>query len=219
MNCTDFKHQLLVDPRSDDPEFAEHARDCPDCAAERSRALDFESVLRNALLVEAPGSSRHDVPRPILLIAALSLLSVWAIWWLSMRQPAMVELERSIVAHIAMEPETLTARGPVSRAKLGDLMDSIGARWDADSESVRYASACHIGRHAGVHLVLAGSSTPITAFVLGERLVEREQRLEGANLEGVSMPTDYGTLIVVVSRGEPLAPEVTRLASAIQAPY
>lgn len=213
MNCLEFRHACLTEPDGQDSEFRAHAETCHACQAFLEEQRQMEERLRRVLAVAPPPgltarvmlkqsfAPRHWLPRLAVaatLLMAIAATSVTYLW----NRP--LSLEAEVLAHINAEPEALTAQGPAVPDKLAAVLRALGAQFDSVPGEVRYAGVCDIRRRPGAHFVLAGERGPITVLFLPEERVPQRMTVRDANLEGVVLPVDGGSLAIVGNRGEPL---------------
>lgn len=226
MNCEAFRHQLLIDPQSEDPAFRDHLRACTACARAAEEALGFEQSLREALRAElvpesvsAPASRRSEWFTVRTASAFFFLPLLLTAFWLGLRGNATTDdgsLAATVIAHILAEEERLQARGTVAWSSLRELFEALGADLRARLGPVRFAGRCVIGDREGIHLVMAGKRGAVTAlFIPGRQPAERSE-VRGRGLQGAVLPTGFGSLAVVGEPGEPLEPVALRLLAAVR---
>ncbi len=225
MNCEAFRHQLLIDPLSDEPAFRDHARACPECARAAQDALRFEQSLREALRADLATGKGPAQPRfgrfPARIAPTLLFFSVLlAVFWMGLRGQLAPDsdapLAATVVAHIQGEEEHLRARGSVTRASLSQLFRTFGADVQEGMGRVRFAGRCVIGEREGIHLVLSGERGAVTALFLPGRQGAEQRMVSGGGLEGTLWPAGFGVLALVGEPGEPLEPVARRLLTAVR---
>jgi len=220
MNCLEFRHACLTEPDGQDSEFRAHAETCRACQAFLEEQRQMEERLLRVLAVAPPAglaarvmlkqsfAPRRWVPRLAVAATVLMAIAATSVTYLWNRP---LSLEAEVLAHINAEPEALTAQGPAAPDKLAAVLRALGAHLDSAPGAVRYAGVCDIRRRPGAHLVLAGVRGPITVLLLPEERVPQRMTLRDANLEGVVLPVDGGSLAIVGNHGEPLDALESRL--------
>lgn len=225
MNCEAFRHQLSIDPLSNDTDFRGHARECRDCAQAALEALRFEKALHRALAAEISGvgaSEAQGPPSPIFGVrfALLSLPLLLVAIWFAMRggpgPDSAVDPGAEVIAHIHAEQQHLRAAGTVPWSRLRRLFGLLGVEVDPSVGPVSFADRCVIGEREGIHLVLPGERGAVTVLFVPGQEMAGEREVAGAGLAGTLLPVGFGLLAVVGVPGEPLEPVVRRLRAAVR---
>lgn len=225
MNCEEFRRQLLIDPRSKDAAFRDHARVCSECARATLEALQFEETLRQALSVEAWGAGGPETRRTVspilgkgfaLLFLPLLLIAIWLTIGRGIGPDFRGNPGAEVIEHIQAEAEHLSAEGTIPWARLRGIFQALGADVDPDLGPVSFAGRCVIGEIDGIHLVLPGERGAVTALFMPGTEMAEEREVSGSGLAGILVPAGFGLLAVVGAPGEPLEPMVRRLRAAIR---
>ena len=208
MNCLEFRRQLAIDPQCADVDFAQHRAECARCADACAQATAFEDSLHQALAITPPSqlaesillahATRQQRQRQyfrrgaILALAAAVVLALG----IGMRVEAS-PLATQAVAHLRAEAEVLTWTKLVPPESVREAFATRGIALKNIPEGISFVGCCPMGRHMTVHVVMPGSSGPVTViYVVGDREKEREDfRREG--WLGRSVPMGQGTLLLL----------------------
>jgi hypothetical protein len=197
MNCSEFRRQLLIDPRA--PELAQAAQDrvCDDASARLAEALAFEHRLDQALQISvptdlaervlaalpaelaqdaAPAVVRPPTRRwPLALAASLGLLALLSsqLWRGTAITPT-DDLIAVAVQHLSHEPYALTRQETVPPALVQRMFTEAGLSLDQRGLTLNYLNRCPLPQRWSVHMVMQGPEGPVTVmYVPGEQAVER----------------------------------------------
>ena len=147
MNCMEFRRMLMTDPAVSDPAFAEHRRDCPDCADAVERSAHFERRLREAVNVDVPENLASRIllkhsfeahrrrpwwraPR-VLAMAASVLLVAGLVTMTLTSQVEQRRLSEEFVALVNGAPYALTASEPITGNEISETLEPAGEGADA----------------------------------------------------------------------------------------
>jgi hypothetical protein len=208
MNCLEFRRQLAIDPQCAEVDFVQHRQECARCAEASAQASAFEDSLQQALAITAPSQlaesillahatrqqrQRQYVRRGAILALAAAVVLAFGI---GMRVEAS-PLATQAVAHLRAEAEVLTWTKLVPPESVREAFATRGIALKRIPEGISFVGCCPMGRHMTVHVVMPGSSGPVTViYVLGDREKEREDfRREG--WLGRSVPMGQGTLLLL----------------------
>lgn len=219
MNCDEFRQAVAEDPAGGFAGEPEHAADCAECRAYRSRLQRFDNQILGALEVAVPALKFPDLADTVVpltrqriwrnpvwlgLAASVALLAVFAINWLQIGASPQ-SLTEQIIAHLDHEPGALVVTdvaisdgrfAAVARPALVDMDRSIGL--------ISYAMSCKINGHEVPHLVVQGAKGPITILLMPEEFVAAATAIEGASIEGMILPVGKGSIAIIGTRGEAL---------------
>ncbi|MEA3274619.1 MAG: DUF3379 family protein [Pseudomonadota bacterium] len=78
-----------------------------------------------------------------------------------------------------------------------------------------YAARCNIRRQEGVHLVLPGDKGAVTLLFMPNEHLPDSRSVSSAHLDGVIVPTSYGSLAVVGEKSESVSPILKRIQAAV----
>jgi hypothetical protein len=225
MNCAEFRHRLLVDPRCADSDFLGHAQSCPQCAGKARLALEFENRLRSALQDEAQAGDRRHLSSPGMpgrhrwgLAAAGTLVLGLAVWLAGVDKPLEEPsaLASSVLAHVNTEHPVPDLDRMLSADSLALLFAGFGARiLDNGLEGIRYAVRCRIRHHDGLHLVLSGERGPVAVLLMPGEYLQGTKKMESSRFVGLMLPTPYGSMALVGVPGESLSPLAARVNSVV----
>jgi hypothetical protein len=232
MNCIEFRRILLTEPGTADAAFAEHRRNCPDCAEAVERSAHFERRLREAVNIEVP----ENLASSILLKQSFQA-HTRAPWW---RQPRMYALAASIVLVVALAfmgltrhleqrrlseefvalvkgaPYALSTTKPVSSSEISAALEPAGVDLAGTIGKVTFAGPCIVRGKVSGHIVVQGETAPVTVFLIKERLVADRATIRSDHYNGIVLAQGTGTIAIVSSPGEALEQVETRVRSAIR---
>lgn len=211
MDCSEFRRQLLIDPRAPEMAQAAQQRVCEDAATRLAEALALEHRIDAALAVAVPEGLADRViaalPRadaraasasrwwPLALAASLLLAALLGLSWL--RTPAGgAGLIADSVAHLAHEPWALTRTETVPSALVERMFAESGLELDQGVLELRYLNRCPLGGRKSVHMVMGGGQGPVTVlFVPGERTERLDTRHEMVAVR--TLPFAGGALVLL----------------------
>ncbi len=234
MNCLEFRRKLLIEPRSRDREFADHATSCPECAGEAEQAHRFEDRLHAALDVPSPvglesriisaRSSASDkglsgFGSRWLALAAGVLLTIGLAGWMGYKWEHYFGvpsgLEVAVIDHINEELDHLHVDQDVRPENLVFLLSQFGAGMEGDIGRVNFVSRCSVRQHLGVHMVVPGQQGPITVLIMPGEYLMQPQQVRSPRFSGVIVPTVYGSMAVVGEKLEPVEQVVEKMQAMI----
>ncbi len=195
MNCSEFRRQLLIDPRSPELATAAQARVCDDAAARLTEALAFENQLEAALKVPVPAalvdrilaavpesSGQAQPPArqrsaarwwPLALAASLAVVALVSTSLLRAPNPTEALIVAS-VEHLSHEPYALTRTSRVPEPLVERMFTEAGLRVDEGSLVLNYLNRCPLEKRWSVHMVMQAPEGPVTVMYLpNEPRVER----------------------------------------------
>ena len=209
MDCSEFRRQLLIDPRAPGMADAAQQRVCEDAPQRLAEALALEQRIDAALAVPVPAGLAERViaalparsapsPRrwwPLALAASLLLSALLGWSWL--RAPAGGQgLIGDSVEHLSHEPYALTRTERVPPALVGRMFAEAGLRLAPDRLALTYLNRCPLGARMSVHMVMSGSQGPVTVmYVPGERTERIDTRYEMVAVR--TLPYANGALVLL----------------------
>lgn len=232
MNCIEFRRLLLTDPGATQPGFAEHRRNCPDCADAVARSAHFERRLREAVNIDVPESLASRIllkqsfetqperswwrtPRAYALAASLVLVlglaSMGLQSYLQQRH-----LSEEFVALVTAAPYALAADKPVSGKQISAALQPTGLDLVGDIGHVTFAGRCLVRGKLSGHIVLKGDTAPVTVFLIRDQLVSERATIRSAHYSGIVLPQGTGTIAIVSAPGEALEGIEARVRSALR---
>lgn len=209
MDCSEFRRQLLIDPRAPGLADAAQQRVCEDAPARLAEALALEQRIDAALAVPLPQGLAERViaalpSEPVqsparwwpLALAASLLLSA-LIGWSWLRAPAGGHgLIADSVEHLSHEPYALTRTDEVPAALVERMFAESGIRLAANPSGLTYLNRCPLGERMSVHMVMAGAQGPVTVlYVPGERVERMDTRFEMVAVR--TLPFASGALVLL----------------------
>jgi hypothetical protein len=235
LDCATCREMKLADPRARDPAVLEHLRHCPPCARFSSRIDAFEERLCVAAEVPVPDGLAERVllsrPRGGPLrrcyercLDALRGRSAWfgpalggliagaalgiAVLVVYERGNGPSPLARSIIAHVASEPEVLQQNDRVPRARVIDTLARYGGRLEGPLE-VRFLGQCRFEGKIVDHLLVDTPEGPATLILVPGEAISQKPHTEN-RFTVVIVPLKDASLGIVTAP-EASAVEVQRL--------
>lgn len=232
MNCMEFRRMLLTDPAVSDPDFEAHRRTCRSCADAVERSAHLERRLREAVNIDVPEglasrillkhsfTAHRRVPwwrrgRTYALAASIVL----AVGLVAMGLVAQVEqrrLSEEFVALVEGAPYALQAKDRVSREQISQALSAAGVDLDGSIGEVTFAGPCIVRGEISGHVVIQGQSSPVTVFLIKEKLVSDRATIRAGEYRGVVVPAGTGTIAIVSESGESLAHVEALVRSAVR---
>lgn len=223
MNCIEFRHQLLTDPRCKDSTFNQHRDTCSACAREATSALQLEDKLLESLSVTPPDGlnariilaqtlsnkkNRSVFQHQWLTAAAMIVLVIGMAGWLGYQwtdqQSSYSNLQTAVLNHITDELDHLHEDRNVQMADISSLLAPFGARLDGNPGQVNYLGRCNIRKQAGIHIVVPGHAGSVTILLMPGEHIDAAMDVSSSRFSGHIIPTDYGSIAVVGEHGEAL---------------
>ena len=223
MNCIEFRHQLLTDPRCKNSAFYQHRDTCSACANESVRALQLEDKLLDSFSVAPPEGlnariilaqtmnnekNRRGFQHQWLAAAAMTLLVIGLTGWLGFQwtnqQSRVSNLQTAVLNHITDELDHLHEDNNIQMADISNLLAPFGGRLNGDPGLINYLGRCNIRKQAGIHLVVPGHKGSVTVLLMPGEYVDAAMDISSARFTGRIIPTDYGSIAVVGEHGEAL---------------
>ena len=232
MNCIAFRRLLLTDPGTEDREFAEHWRNCPDCGEAVERSARGEWRLQQAVTVEVP----ENLASRILLKQSFDYQAEQP-WWRTRRAYALAagmllmmglislglgpyleqqRLNDALVALVDGAPYALAAGKPVSGSEISAALEPVGLDLAGDIGNVTYVGRCMVQGKVLAHIVVQGETAPVTVFLIGEQLVTDRAAIRGNRYSGIVVRQGAGTIAIVSTPGESLEKLEALIRSAIR---
>ncbi len=226
VDCAELSRRLLIDPFDPDAALLRHRTRCARCDRAARKALAFEMALRQALAVDPPpglgtrigAARRRHATRRLAAAAGLAVSLGLAGWlgyglrgWLE-PAPTLAQLVRE---HIEREAPHLGERGNLTDAQVAAVLHQVGGELVVSLGRVDFAGLCPMRRALSAHLVIEGARGPVTLlFMPGEHL-DGPQPVRSEALQGLVVPTAYGSLAVVGGRGEPVERLIKRIGDSV----
>jgi hypothetical protein len=205
IDCTQYRRQVLADPRASNPDLEQHLASCPDCRAYTQRLLGFEERLGRALRIDPEGVPARParamaprIPARWLAMAASMLVALIAAGSLWIAAPH-ATLAAAVVAHMAGEPGAWARTDvPVPAAELAPVLAGARMTLKPDAGMVSYAQSCLFRGHHVPHLVVQTEMGPVTVMVLVHESVAQAQPFDEEGYRGVIVPLPgHGSMAVL----------------------
>lgn len=230
MNCLEFRRICSTEPGRKDPELAAHLAECGSCSAFAMETESFDQLLVEALSLPVPpalsnfsldaprkhaAAPRHASPVRWFAIAAgvmAALLVSFGTW----RMASQPDLGGELVAHVLHEPASLLpVVRPVAAAEMDLVLQRTGARFDAPVGTVTYIKSCPFRNKSVAHVVIVGSTGPVTLLLLPDVEVDAAESFAEEGLKGVIVPVGKGSVAIIGGESEPLAPVEELVSRAV----
>ena len=175
MNCIEFRHQLLTDPRCNVDDFHQHRDTCAACDRESMQVLQLEDKLLKSFSVTPPDGlkariilaqtlndekNRGKFQPQWLAAAAMMVLVIGLTGWFGLQwtnqQGGISNLQTAVLNHITDELNHLHEDNNVQTADISNLLAPFGARLEGNPGQVNYLGRCNIRKQSGIHLVVPG---------------------------------------------------------------
>ncbi len=230
MNCLEFRRIWSTEPGRKDPELAEHMAACGACSAFAVETESFDQLLVEALSLPVPESLRHfslDSPAPHAATPrrafparrwalAASVVAAFLVSFGVWRMASPPDLGGELVAHILHEPASLhPAANPVEPGEIEGVLRRTGARFDAPIGSVSYIKTCPFRNKLVAHVVIEGSTGPVTLLLLPDVHVDAATPIDEEGFKGTIVPVGKGSVAIIGGDAEPLAPVEETVSRAV----
>lgn len=223
MNCIEFRRLLLTEPLNRQAEFEEHRRGCAACAGAAAQSARLERLIEAGIRVPVPEDLsakillRHAFRRPEpsrwpfrLALAASLLLGVLLNAGIRWEDARLESVEREVATMVNMATYAMAANRPIDDHQLDQALQVVGARAEGTVGAATFASQCVVrGKLAGHLVVREDGFSPVTIFVIPDRVVTDRETFREAGWSGVLVPVGKGT-IAVLGAGEDVVNRVER---------
>ncbi|WP_064602499.1 DUF3379 domain-containing protein [Photobacterium sp. J15] len=233
MDDLEFRRRILADPNDNSQEMLEARNESIANRKLADELLQLDAKLEKVLKVNVPDDladrilfhqsgqpeQKRNKTRFHLAIAA----SVAFVFGLLVGQvnflPAPVQTS-SDVAHVALEH--IYAEAPfidsideaVSLQQVNAKLNPFGSEFNNLPGHIYYVNHCGFGNKNALHMVMATDSGKVTVFVVPEKSPNMTS-FNDNKMQGVVMPLQNASLIVVGDKGQNIAPVAKRLESEL----
>lgn len=244
MDCLEFRRQCATEPRHKGAALSTHLSACKACATFAKEMLGLEDLIVEALQVPLPASLQGysiDAPESDSSVASISVGSarsasskvraVTTGGWLALaasvvaavlvsigvwRNATPESLGSELVAHVRHEPMSLLpVAEPVAAANIDFVLRRTGARVDAELGTVSYIKSCPFRNKQVAHIVIEGSTGPVTLLLLPHVSVTVATVFEEDGFKGTIVPVGNGSVAIIGSETEPLDKVEDLVSSAV----
>jgi len=144
-----------------------------------------------------------------IVVAALVSIGVW-------RNAAPISMSGELVAHVRHEPMSLMpVAAPVSAVKVEHVLRSTGTRVEGSLGTVTYIETCPFRGRQVAHIVIEGSTGPVTLLLLPHIAVAEAETFEEDGMQGTIVPVGDGSVAIIGSETEPLDAVEELVSSAV----
>jgi hypothetical protein len=228
MKCDEYREAIAADPSGSFDGGDEHAAACPSCCRFRDEMRALDGRIAAALAIDVPPlrtaefppadatapanvvdlhAGRKDKSRLPAWIGIAAVLAVAAFLGARLLVPevATPSLAEQIVAHMDYEQESRRITSvAVPEQTLQQVMGDDVSTMDTGRELVTYAMSCVINGRTVPHLVIQGTSGPVTLILMAEETIDDAIPLSGENVHGVIVPVGNGSVAIIGEREEQL---------------
>jgi len=207
MECLEFRRAAGADPYRLGVEAVAHRDTCVRCAEFLRQTLALDEKVLAALQVPVPeagarparqsGGALQGVGRRRWLALAASIVggvAIGSLLWVSAPRES---LARSVVEHMAHEPEAIAAGNLTDPARVERVLERGGIRLRPGIGAVSYANTCPFRGQRVPHLVVQTDAGPVTVMVLRDEKVAAPVRFDEQGYSGTIVPAGPGSLAVV----------------------
>lgn len=143
------------------------------------------------------------------IAAVLVSIGVW-------RSAPTPSLGSELVAHVLHEPlSLLPVAEPVSAERVDYVLRRSGTRVDAPLGVVSYVTSCPFRNQQVPHIVIEGSTGPVTLLLLPHVAVAEATAFEESGFKGTIVPVGKGSVAIIGSETEPLDVIKNLVSSAV----
>lgn len=218
MNCIEYRHALLVNPRSQNRNMQEHLHSCETCAQFTHEQMVLEARMQNVMQLDVP----EGLASRILLRQSVEQKRTGRMKWSYFAMAASIvfagvlavllqatpifeqPIEQLALQHVYAEEKHLADRHNIPLAELNSILQVANVQLREHETTIHYAGKCDIRDDAGAHVVMAGEQGPVTLlFIPGEHVSSR-QRLDDARFKVIVTPIEGGSLAIIGDKTEPL---------------
>lgn len=229
MNCLEFRRRCLAEPGDLDREFLHHKSECAACADFAAHMSQVDRRLADALRVDVPenlasriilrqslhkGQVRDKHRRRRYALAASVLLTLGLAGGF-FTMISTTPFHRAVMAHLDGEWDSLVQRQDISDETLTSVLGTVGGELKGDIGKVRHASLCDFSEYGGAHLVLEGREGPVVVLLLPGKHIAGPKVVSGDRADGIIVPTNNGSMVIVGDEGEALDDIERRLHAAV----
>lgn len=208
MNCIDYRRLITSEPSHAGADALRHRLACRPCAEYTREMQQFDTSMRDAMMVTTPddleakvllaASGRARQRRGWLAVAA-TVLVVFGATLAVFSSYSPERLPRHVVQHLYHEAELLV---PVStelvpRKRLLQVLERTGVRLNRDIDEVIHAGICYFRGHLVSHLVVNSSDGPVTVLLLPDERVSEPMQIDEDGFRGLIVPVKGGSIAVI----------------------
>ncbi|HEX5766035.1 MAG TPA: DUF3379 family protein [Woeseiaceae bacterium] len=243
MNCEEYKEAIATDPSASFAGDDAHASGCDACSKYRDEMRALDERIARALAIDVPELRLPDLPyiepaggeksaaaanpgapgirspfmSPPLWVGLAAAIALVAILFTGLPETRTDhrQLVAEIVAHMDHEQASRQVTSvPVPAQTLHAVVDPKVAAMDRDVGLITYAMSCVINGRTVPHLVIQGSTGPVTLILLPDETIESPLSLVGQNVQGVLLPVGHGSIAVIGQREDQMD-EIDRIGKEL----
>ncbi|MDH4124016.1 MAG: DUF3379 domain-containing protein [Gammaproteobacteria bacterium] len=234
MNCDEYRQLVGADPNFDGG--AGHRNECAACQAYRDEMRALDARIRQALLLEVPefvppalqgvaienvvslpARRRVTTPAWFALAASVALAAFVGLRFAGNAELSANELASEVLAHVTHEPDALRVTDvAVTDQHLGEVVPATIARMDHSAGLITFAETCPINGNDIPHLVIQGSSGPVTILLLPQEKVSGVIELDDGHRHGLILPVGNGSVAIIGTKDEQLEQIQQQVLKSVQ---
>ncbi|MDH3646423.1 MAG: DUF3379 domain-containing protein [Gammaproteobacteria bacterium] len=214
MNCIDYRRLITSDPSHVGAEGLRHRLACSSCASFAVEMQQFDTKLRQAMMIEPPrdlesrvmlaASGRSTTRRRWLAVAATLVLAVGGVVTV-LNSYSLEQLPDHVIKHLYHEANLLV---PVSTElvpapRLRQVLKRTGVELSEDVDEVIHAGVCYFRGHLVPHLVVLSADGPVTVMLLPDEKVDETMPIDEDGFHGVIVPVKGGSIAIIGSGNYP----------------
>lgn len=239
MDCLEFRRQCATEPTRKGAALLAHESECAACLAFARETAALDKRIMRAMQVPLPASlqnfsvddSASPAPTSRVQRAQKTWRSVTTGGWLALaasivaaalvsigvwRAATPESLGSELVAHVRHEPMSLLpVAEPVTAAGINLVLRRTGARVEAPLGTVSYIRSCPFRNKEVAHVVIEGSTGPVTLLLLPHVSVATATAFEEDGFKGTIVPVGKGSVAIIGSETEPLDAVEKLVSSAV----
>ena len=234
MDDLEFRRRLLADPFDNSQDMAE-ARNASitnrklsdelqqlDSKLEQAMKVDVPDDLADRILFHQSGQPSKKSWKPRTLVAmAASVAFVFGLFVGQYNQGVGPDNHHLEIAQIAMDHVKHEAGfvsnidESVSLSQVNAKLTPFGSSFNEVPGHIYYVNHCGFGDKFALHMVMGTPEGKVTVFVVPEQQSPDMTQFEGSDMQGVVMPVQNASLIVVGDKGQDVSPVAKSLSSEL----
>lgn len=209
MDCLEFRRLIGAIPRQLPAEARKHRDHCSRCADAHARALGFENILEQAMVIPVPDRLADEIllrqitvnrthhsgrlQRLWQIAAGVALAIGISVIWLLTPNGSLAAIA---IEHMNHEPLSLIAQPAIPEAEIHTIFAKMGLSLAHSPGKLSYLKICPLGNHRSLHMVMQKPMGAVTVlFVPGLDIKRRSFERQG--MLGRELALDNGALVMI----------------------
>lgn len=209
MNCIEYRRLITSEPSHVGAEGLRHRLACQSCAAYANKMQQFDTDLRDAMMVNTPRdleaqilmavAGQSSTRRRWVAMAATLVVAVGATLAMLAYGYRLEKLPDHVVKHMYHEANLMipVSTDIVAAPKLRDVLERTGVRLNKEIDGVIHAGVCYFRGHRVSHLVVLSEQGPVTVMLLPDEQIKKTMTVDEDGFHGVIVPVDGGSIAIV----------------------